>query len=119
VLAAIGCVQKTDWEQAATALYETGKYQDNNVTVRLLAFGDRTGELDIKVPQILFDQMLRFVHQRFRAYERQKSSVGNWTPDGQALKHLAVTCDLSRFLSAARCKFGLPPMSPEEQEHGG
>lgn len=118
ILRAIGCFRREVFHRAADALYEKGRYQDNYVTCRLFAFGDRPGELSIPgVPQVLFNDILQFIYLRFRKYSRQKSAISNWPKDGQKLKELADDChDLSRFRQEVRRVFYL---SLEEQGHAG
>ncbi|MGB9879338.1 MAG: hypothetical protein ACPLRM_01125, partial [Anaerolineae bacterium] len=95
---------------AANALYRKGQFQNENVTCRLLAFGDREGELPIAgVPQILFHEVIQFIYKRFRDFSRQKASVGNWPRDGQELKRLFDLCrDKQEFEFMVRQAFGLP-----------
>lgn len=112
ILRAIGCFDENTVADAARALYNNGRYQTDQVTCRLLAFGHREGEIAIQgVPQILFGDVINFIHKRFRDYSRQKASVGNWPTDGQKLRELADThrnsCD--RFERDVRAFFGLLP----------
>jgi hypothetical protein len=117
ILRAIGCFDENLIIKAADALYEKGQYQDDYVTCRLFAFGDRPGMLSIPgVPQVLFNHVIQFIHSRFREYSRQKSSVSNWPKDGQNLKQLADAYrELSQFKQEARRIFSL---SLEEQGYG-
>ena len=117
ILMAIGCFDESVIKKAADALYEKAQYQNDFVTCRLFAFGDRHGELSIPgIPQVFFNDVLQFIHSRFREYSRQKSSVSNWPKDGQILKQLVDAYrDLSRFKQEVRRLFSL---SFEEQADG-
>jgi hypothetical protein len=115
VLRAIGCFPDNEIEKVAAAVYRTGRYESHDVTCRLLAFGDREGKLAIRnVPQILFNEMLIFIHARIREYRDQKKSVGNWSSDGQEIHRLADTIsNVEEFVAQARTFFGL-----RVDEHG-
>lgn len=110
ILRAIGCFDENLIGNAAEDLYKEGRYQDEHVTCRILAFGDSKGKLPIAgVQQILFIDVIKFIHSRFRKYSEQKASVGNWAEDGQQLKTLAERyCELSEFECEARRLFQLP-----------
>lgn len=110
ILQAIGCFDKSVIREAAEGLYKVGFYANENAICRLLAFGDRKGELPIpSVPQILFSDVIKFIHLRFRKYSDQKASIGNWAKDGQQLKRLAERCrDLPNFECEVRRIFRLP-----------
>jgi len=110
VLCAIGCFPESAVNLAAGELYSTGLFTTENVTCRLLAFGDHRAEsLPIAaVPQILFNDMIRFIQRRFSNYIREKSSVGNWTWEGQELRHLAENnVEMGDFVKSVRALFGL------------
>ncbi|MGB9835080.1 MAG: hypothetical protein ACPLPW_08970 [bacterium] len=110
ILRAIGCFEEREMEDAAIALYQKGHFQNDNITCRLLAFGNRKGELPIAgVPQILFHEVIQFIYKRFRDYPRQKSSVVNWPRDGRKLRYLFGGCrDKQEFEEKVRQAFGLP-----------
>ena len=90
------------------------------VTCRLFACGNREGPLTIPaVPQILFGDMIVFIHARLRKSLKQKSSVGNWALDGRCLRALAGRHrEFSEFERTVRQYFNLPRaeenMGPEE-----
>lgn len=91
VMKAIGCVPENMMEAACDALYRCGRWTDANVTVRLIALGEaRDPALVIpESQQITWDEVIDFCVQRFQAYARQKSSVGQWTADGRGLQQLS------------------------------
>lgn len=108
ILRAIGCFPRNKVDLVANDLYRAGRYQSKNVTCRLLAVGDKRGEIVIPgVPQILFTDMIRFIYRRFREYRDQKSSVGNWTEDGRILRELAESREETDFVMEVRGYFGL------------
>jgi hypothetical protein len=110
ILRAIGCFEDCEIKRAASAIYESGRYQNDKITCRLFAFGNERGELPIEgVPQILFSDMIQFIYERFRNYEHQKSSVANWPEDGQKLRRLFDRFQNEQeFEHEVRCAFGLP-----------
>lgn len=120
VLSAIGCVAPTDVRTVAGALYQTGRYDESDlVTIRLLAFGDRPGALQPDVPQIYFDHMLKFMHERFRTYRRQKAAVGNWARDGQRLRQLSDRLHtFEEYRAEVRPLFGLDAGNLRERGYG-
>jgi hypothetical protein len=111
VLAAIGCVEEPKTDAVAKSLYAEGCFQDETATIRLMAFGDRPGELSIPAAQVLYDDMSEFIWDRLRAYDREKRSVGNWAPDGQKLRRAfdGAGNDETAFRNSVRQLFGLPP----------
>lgn len=89
VLWAIGAFPKNQVETAAKAIYTSGVYSDNSYHLTLACFGGQANS-EIKekfphVPQILWDQVLTFVYNRFRKYRDQKSSHGQWGKVGKDL----------------------------------
>ncbi|NUL82603.1 MAG: hypothetical protein HUU60_07775 [Armatimonadetes bacterium] len=110
VLAAIGCLDQDKIAAAADALYEEGAYRGEIVQLRLMAFGNQEGKLPIPATQILFDHMIQFIWERFKAYDRQKRAIGNWADDGQALRRIfdENRRTQARFANAVRQCFGLP-----------
>jgi hypothetical protein len=114
ILRAIGCFEENAVADAARALYNNGRYQTDQVTCRLLAFGNREGEIRIQdVPQIFFSDVIEFIYQRFQDYSQQKASIGNWPTDGQKLRELADTHrnSYASFERDVRALFGLLPVN--------
>jgi len=90
ILNAIGCIPRSKIKMAAKNLYESGCYQYRDISCQVIAIGDSPGNIVIpNVPQILFTDIIEFIFNRFRDYQEQKASVGNWSLDGQKLKELA------------------------------
>jgi len=118
ILRGIGCFEEREMKIAALALYQKGQFQNDNITCRLLAFGNRKGELPIEgVPQILFSDVIQFIYKRFHDYHRQKSSVANWPIDGQVLRSLFdPNRDEKEFEDKVRQTFGLPGTSDRSED---
>jgi hypothetical protein len=119
VLHALGCLKPKTVNKAAEAIYTNGWYRDGVATVRLFAFGNEKGDLSIPtVPQVLFQDMLRFIHTRFRTYLTQKSSGGSWPADGRRLQNFAERFgEFSEFERAARHYFNLAAARPTAQRN--
>jgi hypothetical protein len=93
VLAAIGCLHKDQIQMAATAIYETGAYCEDQLQIRLVAVGRDTStelaERYEKVTQLTWRQVLCFIWQRFDCYRNQKTDVQQWDHIGRRLKSMA------------------------------
>jgi hypothetical protein len=93
VLAAIGCLHPDTIRLAATAIYETGEYRDDQMQIRLAAVGReasaRLSERYRQVIQLTWNQMLAFMWHRFEAYRSQKRDVQQWDLLGRRLKAMA------------------------------
>lgn len=108
ILNAIGCFPKSKINIAAKNLYKSGCYQCGDVSCQLVAIGDSSGNIVIpNVPQILFADIIEFIFRRFRNYQKQKASVGNWSIDGCKLKELANMCEKPEFERQVRNFFCL------------
>lgn len=62
------------------------------VTIRLFALGESKTE-GLVMPstqQLIWSDLIRFCIERFKAYRNQKSSNGQWTKEGRALKQAAL-----------------------------
>lgn len=112
VLRAIGCLPEEALELASSLLYRRGAWVDSMVTLRLFSVGNRRGE-GLCIPgeqQVTWDEVIAFCLERFKSYRSQKSSVGQWTEDGRALKEAALGREAHVKI---RQLFGLPDQ-PEE-----
>jgi len=89
VLAAVGAFPSDSWEEVASCLRRCGRFEDNGYLLSLLSMGrDLNDDLRASlpnVPQITFDEILRFIHGRFRAYLTVKAEHNQWDDDGKAL----------------------------------
>ena len=110
VLRAVGCVNDGELPAAAAGLYDDGRWSNGLVTLRLFSVGEW------KVPallngleqQIEWREVMDFCITRFRAYERPKSDVGQWTEDGERLRDMS----LDRDVHGIRAYFNLRPAGP-------
>lgn len=107
VLRAIGCVNEDEINDASQSLYQTGKWSQELVTIRLFSLGERANpELLVdRSQQIEWTSIIAFCIRRFKAYEQQKSSNGQWASDGVRFRDLALREDVQSI----RDYFGLRP----------
>jgi hypothetical protein len=106
VINAIGCVPKDSVGNACQALHEKGIWRNASVTIRLFALGEWRVE-NLPIPQhqqLTWDEVIEFCIRRFRTYQREKSSVGQWTDDGQRLRALSLSANGAAII---RRSFGL------------
>jgi len=89
VLAAIGVFPQSCCWTVADSLYKIGCFQDDNNWLSLLCIGRCSNEAIqnsfSRVPQITFDDILRFIHRRLVEYLDVKEQHEQWDCDGQAL----------------------------------
>lgn len=104
VLRAIGCIEESQVANAADSLYKSGVWSDELTSFRLFAVGKRRAELIVPLSQqIIWSEVIEFCVERFHQYRNEKSSVGQWTPDGIKLRTLALRNDVNGI----RALFGL------------
>jgi hypothetical protein len=113
VLRAVGCIDDGELLAAASSLYDRGRWANGLVTLRLFSIGECKDPelLNGLDQQIVWSEVIEFCIGRFKAYDRQKSDVGQWTEDGERLRDLA----LRNEVGGIRAYFGLraegpPPM---------
>lgn len=107
VLSAIGCVDSMSRMAAAASLYERGAWRDERVSIRLFALGqDKSVLLVGGEQQITWTEVIQFCIDRFTAYKRQKSSVGQWSDDGLELQRLALKGDAAGIRGLFRLAVG-------------
>jgi len=112
VLRAIGCVPEGLIGLSCHDLYRIGRWSDHAATIRLYAVGDKRDKTLI-IPedqQLTWDEVITFIVARFKAYKRQKSSLGQWSDDGLQLRKLTLREDSNTQI---RQKFGLQVQSSE------
>lgn len=118
VVKAIGCVPDAAIREACQSLYQTGKWSDAHATIRIFAIGaTRNNKLIIgKEQQLTWSEIVRFCRQRFKDYEQEKSSVGQWSEDGRNLRKASLKRG-SEAEAAVRAHFGLPrlPVNRENE----
>lgn len=89
VVRALGAFPEDQAEPVAKAIYTSGAFHNSAYDLTLACFGESANS-DINknfpdVPQILWDKVLTFIHNRFRGYRDQKASHGQWGPRGMEL----------------------------------
>ncbi len=102
VLAAMGVYPAVKLDLVAAGLYKDGLHQDGDHVAALVAFGSRESvELRHRyprVPQVLWPQVKRFIHQRFSEYLREKAWHQTWDIAGEDLYTLVKgERDVERF----------------------
>lgn len=110
VVAAIGCVSAKKINRTATALYQTGLYDQGNLRVRLVAVGGaRNPEIAARYPevaQVVWPEVLNFIWGRFRKYAQQKADVQQWDVVGRELKDFAEGHSREEFRNGLIASFG-------------
>jgi hypothetical protein len=89
VLAAIGFCASPDLNSVAQALYESGRVSAPGYFASLVCLGKRPNpsihERYPAVPQITWEEVLRFIHSRFSNYRTKKVSHEQWDATGHQL----------------------------------
>lgn len=89
VLRAIGAFEKEIIEEVAKNIYKQGVYDGKQYRIVLVCIGkDVNQEISEKysdVPQITWQQVSDFIYSRFKSFERQKVSHGQWDDVGKEL----------------------------------
>jgi hypothetical protein len=115
VLKAIGAFPNSEVSHVAADLYRAGMYKSSGYEVCLVALGNEVdGALKTALPkakQITWDQVFRFISDRFVFYRHQKADAPQWDDSGRELYALAQKAagDLARFDADARKTFRIPP----------
>ena len=88
-LRALGAIPAGDIDEAADALYETGKYENTLIVLQLIAVGrDLNPDLNAvmsEVEQISWNEIKAFIYDRFDRYRRVKREHPQWDTDGLRL----------------------------------
>ena len=89
VLRAIGAFEKETIEEVAKNIYEHGAYDGKQYKIVLVCIGREVNQ-DIlnkysAVPQITWQQVSGFIYSRFKSFDRQKVSHGQWDDVGKEL----------------------------------
>jgi hypothetical protein len=94
VIHAIGAFPDDEINIVANQLYESGRYENESTIITLLCFGMyRNEELDpnyTEVPQLIWENVLRFIYNRFHEYRNQKATHPQWDREGHLLWNLAI-----------------------------
>jgi hypothetical protein len=106
VLRAIGAFSENRIEEIAQALYQQHRYEDDRYEVRLIAIGDQRNErYDRERPdviQVVWLDILKFIHQRFQAYPDQKRDHHQWDEVGHTLWRLCFAHEQNSFVTHIR-----------------
>ncbi len=113
VLRAVGLFPDEEIDSAAAALYNRHKYDKSAFgVVSLIAIGDtRRDDWDrrgYEVEQVLWNDILAFVHKRFTDYADPKRQNSQWEELGRDLYRQAIFSTPEEFQHNMRQKFGLP-----------
>lgn len=102
ILYSVGVVPKALVPEVAAALYRQEEYGSDTFRVRLLAFGgQRNDGLSPDVTQLMWDEVLAFIYDRFSRYLAVKAQHEQWDDTGNCLYHLAEGCDEQQFIRIA------------------
>lgn len=89
VLRALGTVPMQEVKTVASAIYETGCYSNQLYHISMVCIGqEENPEITrdySQVPQITWDQVLRFIYKRFQSFRNQKTAHGQWDKQGHDL----------------------------------
>jgi hypothetical protein len=117
VLAAIGCIPRPEIQQIAESIYKDGVAISENVRIRLVSIGrERNPDLDKRfreVLQLTWDDVFKFIWDRFDKYREQKRNVEQWDQSGKYLRGLADRHDREAFLLKASQAMGIRLSSKE------
>lgn len=112
VLRAIGVVDEPEIGTMAQSLYRGQRFDGRAVDVRLIAIGDRVNEAYVRrrpgLVQITWEEILRFIHCRFRCYRQQKANHPQWDRIGQTMWALATQHKVEEFVDAVRLRLDTP-----------
>lgn len=108
VLSAIGPFEdKEVVDDVSNELYNHWWFEDENFVVSLCCLG-RTENDGFRakfpqMPQLIWDDVLSFIHKRFRLYEEQKCSHEHWDETGHILWKCAMSFkDFNKFRKAIK-----------------
>jgi len=113
ILRAVGIFETQRVEEVACALYSCGIWKpDDDVVCSLFLVGDCIRrELPgryLGVPHRNWDEVLAFIHGRFRRFDKVKTQNDQWGPAGKELWELSIEYkDQRQFQAAARKAFCL------------
>ena len=89
VLGSLGALEERLIPEASKSLYEKGFYENDESRVNLICIGKSVNE-SVKssfpdVPQILLNDILKFIWLRFKNYHEQKKAHQQWDQNGKDL----------------------------------
>jgi hypothetical protein len=98
IVRALGFVPENEADKAAESIYATSHYSNKTILARLVCIGATPGALGTRftgVTQIVFEDILRFIHGRFCEHDSQKRSHDQWDDFGQYLYRVATAHKLA------------------------
>jgi hypothetical protein len=108
VLCALGALEKSEVPIAAEQIYDTGVYHNKTVYISLVCIGSIVQrELQntyCEVPQITWDQVIRFIFRRFNDYRDQKVDHSQWDVAGKFLWDLYDKCRNEAGFARSLCE---------------
>lgn len=129
ILSAVGCYEQAEIEKVADALYRRGAYRGGSVDASLIAVAEYGSEELKRISplsqQLLWDEILRFIFERFQRYRTQKANHPQWDSAGQLLYELAKDArrDVDLFKQGVRGAFfaqgGRVSSDPDGRKGGG
>lgn len=106
MLRSVGLFSPTQIDGFAGELYQHGYIENAFALASIVCVGSEKNEEISKnkpdIPQILLDDMKRFIFHRFREYRRQKTSNGQWDQIGIDLFHFAESKSEHEFITEIR-----------------
>ncbi|NOT39229.1 MAG: hypothetical protein HOP13_01925 [Alphaproteobacteria bacterium] len=99
----VGIVLPGDVPKIADILRKRGGYSDQRIEIAIVSFGSKANSgLQTHLPQLVqksWDEVIKFVFNRFSAYDDQKSDVSQWDQDGRLLRKQfdAAQGDVAKF----------------------
>ena len=91
VLSAVGCfptTRKSEINEIANQLYDNGYYAGEYIRIRLVAIASfKSEELSVpRVTQIIWEDILGFLFDRFKKYGKIKANIDQWDAIGKKLR---------------------------------
>ncbi len=105
IILAIGLFKSEEVETVSKNLYDKGYFKDDSFLVSFCCLG-KTQSLSIRekyrdVPQITWEEVLRFIYERFYNYQVPKSDHPQWDENGRILWKAVEQCtDFDDFLES-------------------
>ena len=78
----------------------------------------KTEGLPDGVVQLIWPDILGFIHDRLRAYRQQKSQHEQWDAVGHRLYNRATRLDRDSFIGQMLAEIGVAPLAPPQAEIG-
>ncbi|MEN3039228.1 MAG: hypothetical protein ABDI07_08795 [Candidatus Kryptonium sp.] len=100
ILNALGAFKEDETETVADSLIKSGCYENQTHRIRIIAIGsEKNQEINPKVEQLTFEEILNFIYERIDEYKKVKSSHHQWDEMGQKLYNYATTLSREEFIN--------------------